>query len=132
MSASKENFMTRFLMLAALSAILAFGAEAEKDKAAKKSDPGETVQTPFGPVKKQDPAPKPAPRPVTAKPLVDTSLDGDTYTFTRQTPFGDQSWKRAKSDLSSDEKKLIEAQEAWEKQEAESAKPEPPAEKPQS
>jgi hypothetical protein len=125
--------MIRLFMLMTLAASLAFGAEAEKDKPAQKSDSGETVQTPFGPVKKQAAQPKPEPRPVASKPLVDISLDGDTYTFTRQTPFGAQSWKRAKADLSSDEKKLIEQQEAWEKQEAEKPKPEPAAaEKPQT
>jgi hypothetical protein len=125
--------MIRFLMLMALAASLSFGAEAEKEKPAKKSDSGETVQTPFGRVKKQAAQPKPAPRASAAKPLVDISVDGDVYTFTRQTPFGAQSWKRAKADLSADEHKLIEAQEAWEKQEAEKAKPEPaPEPKPQT
>jgi hypothetical protein len=114
-----------------LIAGLAFGAEEKKAESEAKE--GETVQTPFGPAKKQEAAPKPAPRAITSKPLVDVSLQGDTYTFTRQTPFGAQSWKRAKADLSDAEKKLIADQEAWEKHEAEEAKPEPkPAAPPKS
>ncbi len=125
--------MIRFFILMALTAVLAFGAEAEKEKKAKTSDSSDTVQTPFGPAKKQAPAPKAAPRRITSKPLVEVSSDGDTYSFSRQTPFGAQTWKRAKAELSSDEKKLIADQEEWEKYQAEHAKPEPaPAEKPQS
>ena len=125
--------MIRFFILMTLTAALALGAEAEKDKGAQKSDSGDTVQTPFGPAKKKAPAPKPPPRAITSKPLVDVSLDGDTYTFKRQTPFGSQTWKRAKADLSADEKKLIADQDAWEAHEAEKAKPAaPPAPKPQS
>lgn len=120
--------MIRLFMLMTLTAALAIGAEGDKKPA--KSD-GDTVQTPFGPAKRQSTAPKPPPPPSTAKPLVDVKLDGDTYTFSRQTPFGSQRWKRAKSKLSADEKKLIEAHEAWQKKQAEDAKPEPP-EKPQS
>lgn len=125
--------MFRIFVLTILTAALAFGAEAEKEKSAEKSSSGDTVQTPFGPAKKQAPAAKPAPRRITSKPLVDVSIDGDTYTFTRQTPFGAQTWKRAQADLSADEKKLIADQEEWEKLEAEKAEPKPaPASKPQS
>jgi hypothetical protein len=127
--------MFRYILLTALAATLVFGAEGKKDKESPKSDSSETVQTPFGRVKKRAPEPKPEPRPITAKPLTEVTVEGDTYTFKRQTPFGTQSWKRAKADLSADEKKLIADQEAWEEHEAESAKPEPepaPAQKPQS
>ena len=119
-------------LLIVLTAGLAFGADEKKVAAETKE--GDTVQTPFGPAKKQAPAPKPATRPVTAKPLVEVSVEGDTYTFTRQTPFGAQSWKRPKAELSSAEKKLIADQDEWEKHESEQAKPEPPAApaKPQS
>jgi hypothetical protein len=120
--------MIRFFMLITLTAALAIGAEGDKDKTAK-SD-GDTVQTPFGPAKKQTEAPPPPPPASTAKPLVDVKLNGDTYTFSRQTPFGAQSWKRAKAELSSDEKKLVEAHEAWEEKKAEKAEPAPA--KPQS
>ena len=119
--------MIRFFILMTLSAVLAFGAEGDKKPA--KSD-GETVQTPFGPAKKQTAAPQPPPPASTAKPLVDVKLDGGTYTFSRQTPFGAQSWKRAESELSPDEKKLVEAHEAWEKKQAKKAESEPA--KPQS
>ncbi len=123
--------MIRLLMMITLTAALALGAEPEKKSAENDS---ETVQTPFGPAKKQTATPQPPPPPSTAKPLVDVKLDGDTYTFARQTPFGSQSWKRAKADLSADEKKLVQAHEAWEKrQKSEQAKSEPAdAEKPQS
>ena len=125
--------MIRLLMLIALTAALAFGAEGDKDKAAKSSDSGDTVQTPFGPAKKNTAAPQPPPPPSTAKPLVDVSLDGDTYTFSRQTPFGSQSWKRAKADLSADEKKLVQAHETWQKTQASKTEPKSePAAKPQS
>jgi hypothetical protein len=120
--------MIRLFLLMTLTAALAIGAEGDKKPA---NSDGDTVQTPFGPAKKNTAAPQPPPPPSTAKPLVDVKLDGDTYTFSRQTPFGSQSWKRAKSELSSDEKKLVDAHEAWEKKQAEKAKPEP-ADKPQS
>ena len=123
--------MFRLVLFVILTAALAFAAEEKKTPAKE----GETVQTPFGPARKQEAAPKPAPRAITAKPLVDVAIDGDTYTFTRQTPFGSQSWKRSKAELSSDEKKLIDDQEAWEEYQAEHAKPEPapaPQPKPRS
>ena len=115
--------MIRLLMLIALTAAVALGAEGDKKKSAE-SD-GDTVQTPFGPAKRQQAAPQPPPPPSSAKPLVDVKLDGDTYTFSRQTPFGAQSWKRAKSDLSAQEKKLVEAHEAWEDKQTEKSEKEP-------
>ena len=127
--------MFRIFMLVTLSAVLAFGAEADKDKPADTAFSGDTVQTPFGPAKKQTAAPKPAVRRTASKPLVDVALEGDTYTFTRQTPFGSQTWKRATADLSADEKKLIADQEEWDAHKAEQAKPKAapaPTEKPQS
>lgn len=120
--------MIRFFMLMTLTAALAIGAEGDKKPA---ESEGDTVQTPFGPAKRQTEAPQPPPPASTAKPLVDVKLVGDTYTFSRKTPFGSQSWKRGKAELSSDEKKLVEAHEAWAEKQAEKAKPEP-ADKPQS
>jgi hypothetical protein len=63
-------------------------------------------QTPFGVVRWED---KPAAAPVPAAepiPIRITDL-GDSYQFERQSPFGVQKWVREKSELTEDDKALI-------------------------
>lgn len=88
-------------------ALSAHAGETGKEKTAREAD-DDTVQTPFGPAKRAKPRPAPTAAQRAAKPLVKVEEDGDTFTFTRQTPFGTQTWKRERADLSAAEKQLIE------------------------
>ncbi len=101
----------RILLIAVLLALPALGAEPQTEK--KSESPAaaseeETVQTPFGRVKKQAPAPKPEPRPGAVAAMVDVEIADGVATFKRKTPFGVQSWKRPLDQLSADEKTLLE------------------------
>ncbi len=102
-----SNSLRLFAALVALSfAGSAFAkepAEAEKDK--KKAE--ETVQTPFGPVRKRPPKEKPKFE-RRGPSMVDVKIEDGQASFRRKTPFGVQSWTRKLSALSSAEKKLIE------------------------
>jgi hypothetical protein len=110
----------RFLLLAAIlmiglmtPGVVAQQTEAKDDgKASDSSASGEpkerTRNTPFGRVR-QDANPQPAPKP--EKPsetgLVRAEVKGDTVTFRRKTPFGNQVWTRKRSELSDDEKEIL-------------------------
>lgn len=86
-----------------------------------------TRNTPFGRVR-QDANPQPAPKP--EKPsetgLVSAEAKGDTVTFRRKTPFGNQVWTRKRSELSEDEKEILANQSSGGKKAGE-AKPKPAA-----
>ena len=81
----------------------------ESPKAAQDKDG--TRDTPFGRVR-QDANPQPAPTP--KKPsetgLVRAEVKGDTVTFRRKTPFGNQVWTRKRSELNDDEQDIVENQ----------------------
>ncbi len=118
----------RTLLLAALLALPLMGAEpkSEEDAEAPAAAQEETVQTPFGRVKKQEPAPKPQARPGAIAAMVDVEISDGVATFKRRTPFGVQSWKRPLDELSPAEKTLIEdsrAAKAAKAAEAEEAEP---------
>ena len=109
--------MTKFtitLLAIALSAGAALAKQPEKkNDSAKQSTAasedaasGDTVDTPFGKVAKQKPAPRPASR-SKAPSMVEVRIDGDTVRFSRKTPFGAQNWTRKKSELSTSEKDLV-------------------------
>lgn len=80
------------------------------------------VNTPFGPAPRTDPAAAPKPR-KKAPSGVAVKQEGDSYRFSRKTPFGVQTWTRAKADLSAAEKSFIE--EAGLSLDSPSAKPKP-------
>jgi|GEM_PF-3485937 len=102
----------RILLFAALLALPVLGAEPQTEKKsetpAAAASEEETVQTPFGRVKKQQPAPKSEPRPGSVSAMVDVQIADGVATFKRQTPFGVQSWKRPLDQLSAAEKTLLE------------------------
>lgn len=127
--------MKRFLLLMMLLSVPAFGAdparkaaEPAEDPAAEAAQDEETVQTPFGRVKKQAPAPRPKPKPGATAAMVTVVVTDGVATFKRQTPFGVQSWKTPVDELSPAEKTLLEDSQAVAKP---AAKPAPaPAPKP--
>ena len=72
------------------------------------------VQTPFGstlraPGSDQPPAAAPNPRALADDPMMKVEMNGDTVVFRRQTPFGDQVWRRKRGELTEAEKLLVEA-----------------------
>ena len=72
------------------------------------------VQTPFGstlraPGSDQAPAAAPNPRALADDPMMKVEMNGDTVVFRRQTPFGDQVWRRKRGELTEAEKLLVEA-----------------------
>jgi hypothetical protein len=82
---------------------------AAKPEAAK-TDKTEKVRTPFGvTTRSTDAKPKPARKPG-PDPRVRFEENGDTITFRRQTPFGDQVWTRKRSELTDAEKQILAAQ----------------------
>ena len=68
-------------------------------------------QTPFGVVKWED-------KPITTPPMADNTNPviitdlGDSVRFLWKTPFGDQSWVRKKSELSDDEKTMMQREQS--------------------
>ena len=117
------------LTLLAMPALCAEPGEAKKTEAAPAAAEAEggTVLTPFGPAKKQAPAPKSQPRPRAAASMVDVQVVDGVATFKRQTPFGVQSWTRPMDQLSADEKKLLEESREAAKPSAQPAAPSSPA-----
>jgi hypothetical protein len=83
------------------------GVFVDKDGKKKK-----TVKTPFGTsVRAADPEPD-VKRTLADDPLVRVEEKGDTFTFRRQTPFGDQVWKKKRAELTPEEQSLIAARKA--------------------
>jgi hypothetical protein len=76
--------------------------------AAKQTDrPARPVkQTPFGPVEAKPEEAPPTPE-LSSDSLVSAEEKGDLVVFRRKTPFGDQVWKKKKSELTPDERKLL-------------------------
>lgn len=71
-----------------------------------------TVKTPFGTtVRAADPEPQ-ATHTLADDALVRVEEKGDTFTFRRKTPFGDQVWKKKRAELTADEQSLIAARKA--------------------
>lgn len=86
---------------------------APSDAAAKGAT--KVVETPFGPSlraatpeKSKEDAEKRR-REAVASPLLKIEESGDTVTFRRRTPFGDQVWKKKRSELTDLEKEMIAA-----------------------
>ena len=80
------------------------GVFVDKDGKKKKVE-----RTPFGnTVRAADPEPEPA-RTLADDPLLRVEEKGDTVTFRRQTPFGDQVWKKKRAELTPEEQSLVEA-----------------------
>ena len=92
--------MTKALLLC----VLCGGIFAENNNNQKK-----TVQTPFGPTVRQEGAPAPRPPDLS---LIKVEEKGDTFTFRRQTPFGDSVWKRRRAELTPLEREIVAAQAA--------------------
>ena len=72
------------------------------------------VQTPFGstlraPGSDQAQAAPPNPRALADDPMMRVEMNGDTVVFRRQTPFGDQVWRRKRAELTEAEKVLVDA-----------------------
>lgn len=88
-------------------------AAEDAGKAAPKQDERKStqkVETPFGLTTRAASNEKAAPRRTLAQdPQVKFEESGDTITFRRQTPFGEQVWRRKRSELNDAEKELLAA-----------------------
>ena len=83
------------------------GVFVDKDGKKKK-----VVKTPFGTsVRAADPEPQ-VTRTLADDPMVRVEEKGDTFTFRRKTPFGDQVWKKKRAELNPEEQSLIAARKA--------------------
>jgi type IV secretory pathway VirB10-like protein len=78
---------------------------ASAPKKAAKSD-HEMKQTPFGPVEAK-PAEPPPTMELSDDPMLKAEELGDLVIFRRKTPFGYQTWKKKKTELTADERKLL-------------------------
>ena len=71
------------------------------------------VKTPFGIMKSAAADPAPASEQTVANDGLTKAIDkGDTVRFERQGPFGTISWEKKKTDLTDDERHIVEAQNA--------------------
>ncbi len=98
----------RVLVLMALVAGMVGAEEAKKEVKTK------VVQTPFGPslraVKEESNGT--ARRALKDDPMLKIEESGDTVTFKRRTPFGEQVWRKKRSELTDLEKEMMEARRA--------------------
>ena len=100
------------LMGMPLAADDARGDKAGPKAAVKEGDGAKTkqVQTPFGPsLRAVSPAKVTPRRPIAADPWLKIEESGDTITFRRQTPFGEQVWRRTRRELTDIEKEMMAA-----------------------
>ena len=70
-----------------------------------------TVKTPFGPTVRQSGSEPVPPRPPDFS-MIKVEEKGDTFTFRRQTPFGDSVWKRKRAELTPLERDIVAAKAA--------------------
>jgi hypothetical protein len=73
-------------------------------------------RTPFGVVRMEDKPAAAVAVPVEAKNPITVTDQGETVKFERKTPFGPRSWTRKKTELSDDEKTLLDDSRNTEKQ----------------
>ena len=92
----------RFAIVVAVLAGISLMAEEAKTR---------VVQTPFGPSLRAAEADAKGPRRPVVKddPMLKIEESGDAVTFKRQTPFGEQVWRRKRSELSDVEKEMMAA-----------------------
>jgi hypothetical protein len=98
-----------YTILSLALAATAFAQEGSKKAAKRDEAPAAkgTLSTPFGVAKTTH---APAPKAKTVKRLQDwkVEMDGKDFKFTKKTPFGPSSWKRAEADLTADERAVAE------------------------
>jgi len=102
-------FVYTVLSLALALALAAFGQEQPRKKAAasdEKSAAEGTLSTPFGVAKTTEPVAKAKPKKVLQDWQVEK--DGDSFKFTKKTPFGPSSWNRTETELTADERDVAE------------------------
>ena len=90
-------------------ALAAFGQEQPRKKAAASAEKPAaegTLSTPFGVAKTTKSVAKAQPRKVRQDWQVEK--DGDSFKFTKKTPFGASSWNRAEAELTADERDVAE------------------------
>ena len=105
----------RILFSTVLGLVLATTAFAQ-DESKTRSEDGEkkptaerTLATPFGEARIDTAnTPKPAPKPSKIRPDLDVEMDGTSFKFIKKTPFGTNSWTRSESELSTQERAIVE------------------------
>ena len=104
------SMMFRYVGASALFAGLLLAGSVVGEDGEKKSTEQEYKSTPFGKVaKKKTPPPAPA---VKKKSNVRVSVEGDSITFSRPTPFGAQRWTSKRAELNVHEKQWLADHEA--------------------
>lgn len=126
-----RRFIYAFLSLTLVAA--AFGQdEPKKQSPASGQQPAAEgkLSTPFGVAKTSKPAVAQA-KPKKVRPNWQIEKTGDSFKFTKKTPFGPSSWTRTEAELSADERSVAERNGLLETQEAPLAEQEAePAAKP--
>ncbi len=100
--------------------------ESEKSSTGEVKQPAEKAsrRTPFGKTKGVAKPNGPAPQAATS-PYMEVEETGDTIVFKRRTPFGQQTWKKKRSELNPQEEKMLRAHQAKQSDDSAAAKPEP-------
>lgn len=105
----------RIFITTILSLTLAMSAFAQEDSkkpspvAEKKPAAEGRIETPFGTAKyRPTAAPKPRPQSTKLRPDLEVVMDGQNFKFSKQTPFGPSNWTRAESELSAEERAIVE------------------------
>ena len=110
------------MRIAMLMALLAGAAAAEEAKKTK------VVQTPFGPsVRAEEGSREAALRVVKDDPMLKIEESGEVVTFKRRTPFGEQVWRRKRSELTDLEKEMMAARKQAEREHTAAPPAEPPS-----
>jgi hypothetical protein len=101
-------------------------SESQKSATSEMKQPAEKAsrRTPFGETKGAAKPDDPAPRPATS-PYMAVEEKGDVIVFKRRTPFGQQTWKKKRSELNPQEEKMLRAHQAKQPDDSTADKPEP-------
>ncbi len=104
----------------------AASAESKKTSAeeAKKSSAQGGRRTPFGWKKAAEKAEETPPPPASSA-FVEVEEQGDTIVFKRRTPFGRQSWRKKRSELTSQEQEMLKVHRAKQSEDKTAAETEP-------
>lgn len=96
-------------VLGVLLAAAAFAQPKTEAKPDEKDSSETTLATPFGTAKiDRSKIAKPAPKPTRIRADLDVEMAGDSFKFSKKTPFGTNTWTRTEAELSEQERAIVE------------------------
>jgi hypothetical protein len=102
-------FTTVLGVALAASALAQPKTESKSDNGDKNESSETTLSTPFGKAKiDRSKLSKPAPKPTKIRPDLVVEMAGDSFKFSKKTPFGTNAWTRTEAELSTQERAIVE------------------------